>query len=161
MIALAVYRHVYDNATMHSITVKPEDVFQALADPTRIRVLRLLASTGEESCMCELVDSLLEPHYKLSRHVKSLRQAGLLSMEKSARWVYHRLVTDVPYLDRLYETVRELPDRDRVFAQDLKRFKARLCLREGGRCQLGIQAPAFAIGQRVTRRGETHDGAVL
>ena len=146
---------------MHSIAVKPEEVFQALADLTRIRVVRLLASTGEESCMCELVDSLLEPHYKLSRHVKSLRQAGLLSMEKSGRWVYHRLVTDVPYLVHLYDMVRALPDKDRVFTQDLQRFKARLCLREGGRCQLGIQAPQFAMGQNITRRGKAHDGVVL
>ncbi|TAL91648.1 MAG: ArsR family transcriptional regulator [Rhodanobacter sp.] len=132
---------------MHSVAVKPEDVFQALADPTRVRVVRLLASTGEESCLCELVDSLLEPQYKLSRHVKILRQAGLLSVEKSGRWVYHRLVTDVPCLLHLYEMVRALPDREREFAQDLKRFKARMCLREGGRCRLGIQTPAFAVAQ--------------
>ena len=91
---------------MHTVNVKPEDFFQALADPTRIRVVRLLASTGEESCLCELVDSLLEPQYKLSRHVKILRQAGLLSVEKSGRWVYHRLVTNVPYLLLLYEMVQ-------------------------------------------------------
>lgn len=132
---------------MHAVTVKPEDFFQALADPTRVRIVRLLASAGEESCLCELVDSLLEPQYKLSRHVKILRQAGLLSAEKSGRWVYHRLVTDVPYLLLLYEMARALPDRERVFAQDLKRFKARMCLREGGRCRLGIQTPAFAVGQ--------------
>lgn len=134
---------------MHSVAVKPEDVFQALADPTRVRIVRLLASAGEESCLCELVDSLLEPQYKLSRHVKILRQAGLLSVEKSGRWVYYRLVTDVPYLLHLYVMVRALPDRERerVFAQDLKRFKARMCLREGGRCRLGIQTPAFAVGQ--------------
>lgn len=161
MIALAFYCHVYDNATMHLVAVKPEHVFQALGDPTRIRVVRLLVSTGEESCMCELVDSLLEPHYKLSRHVKSLRQAGLLSMEKSGRWVYHRLVNDVPYLLHLYEMVRALPDRERVFARDLQRFKARLCLREGGRCRLGIQAPEFAMGQNVTKSRKTHDDPVL
>ena len=117
---------------MHTVTVKSEDFFQALADPTRVRIVRLLASAGEESCLCELVDSLLEPQYKLSRHVKILRQAGLLSVEKSGRWVYHRLVTDVSYLLLLYEMVRALPDRERVFAQDLKRFRARMCLREVG-----------------------------
>jgi ArsR family transcriptional regulator len=80
---------------MHTINVKPQDIFQALADPIRIRIIRLLAQTGEETCLCELVDSLLEPQYKLSRHVKILRQAGLLSAEKEGRWIYHRLVRGV------------------------------------------------------------------
>lgn len=77
---------------MHSINIKPSEIFQALADPTRIRIVRLLAETREEACLCELVDSILEPQYKLSRHVKVLRQAGLLTAEKEGRWVYHRLV---------------------------------------------------------------------
>ena len=63
---------------MHSINIKPQEIFQALADPTRIRIVHLLAHTGEEACLCELVDSLMEPQYKLSRHLKILRQAGLL-----------------------------------------------------------------------------------
>lgn len=129
---------------MHLVTVHPETVFQALADPTRIRILRLLAVTREEACLCELVDSLLEPPYKLSRHVKLLRQAGLLAAEREGRWVYHRLVTDPAYLRHLYATLRRLPDRKRLFAKDLKRFRERMRLRERGRCRLGIRAPEFA-----------------
>ena len=72
---------------MHLITVKPEQVFQALADRTRIRIMRLLVDTGEEICLCELVDSLQELQYKLSRHLKTLRQAGLLSAIKDGRWL--------------------------------------------------------------------------
>jgi len=64
---------------MHSITIQPEKIFQSLADETRLRIIRLMVATAEESCLCELVDSLLEPSYKLSRHLKILRQAGLLS----------------------------------------------------------------------------------
>lgn len=129
---------------MHLVTIHPETVFQALADPTRIRILRLLAVAKEEACLCELVDSLIEPPYKLSRHVKLLRQAGLLSAEREGRWVYHRLVTDPAYLRHLYAAIRSLPDRKRVFAQDLKRFRGRMRLREGGRCRIGIRVPEFA-----------------
>ena len=70
---------------MHLITVKLEEVFQALADRTRIRIMRLLVDTGEEICLCELVDSLQELQYKLSRHLKTLRQAGLLTTIKDGR----------------------------------------------------------------------------
>ena len=131
---------------MHTINVKPQEIFQALANPTRIRIVRLLAETGEEACLCELVDSLLEPQYKLSRHVKILRQAGLLSAEKDGRWVYHRLVEGISYLDRLYEALKALPDADGGFARDVERFRRRMCLREGGRCRIGIQTPELAAG---------------
>jgi len=126
---------------MHTVDVRPHEVFQALADSTRIRIVRLLAETGEEACLCELVDSLLEPQYKLSRHVKILRQVGLLSAEKDGRWVYHRLMHGLPYLDLAYAMLRALPDSDGLFARDLHSFRERMCLREGGRCRVGIQTP--------------------
>ncbi len=134
--------HYY--ATMHTINIKTQEIFQALADPTRIRIVHLLAETGEEACLCELVDSLLEPQYKLSRHVKTLRQAGLLSAEKDGRWVYHRLVRGVRYLELAYDMLRALPDVDGLFAQDLRNFRERMCLREGGRCRVGIQTASLA-----------------
>ena len=128
---------------MQMISIKSEEIFQALADETRLRVIRLMVATNEEVCLCELVDSLLEPSYKISRHLKILRQAGLLSSQKEGRWVYHRLVTEPPYLASLYATVRELPDADKTYSEDLKRFRQRLCIREGGRCQIGIQSEEF------------------
>lgn len=123
---------------MQMITIQPETLFQSLADETRLRVIRLLATTDEEVCLCELVDSLQEPAYKLSRHLKILRQSGLLSAQKDGRWVYHRLVSKPLYLKKLYATVRALPDPDQTYQADLTRFEERMCLREGGRCRVGI-----------------------
>lgn len=128
---------------MHTVQVKPQEIFQAIADPIRIRIIRLLAETGEEACLCELVNSLLEPQYKLSRHVKVLRQAGLLSAEKDGRWVYLRLVRDVDFLNIAYDLLRALPDSERLFARDLQNFHNRICLREDGRCRGGIQTASL------------------
>ncbi len=128
---------------MHTLIIKPEDLFQALADPIRLRLVRLMLDTGEDICLCEFVDSLQEPQYKLSRHVKTLRQAGLLSAEKDGRWVYHKIV-EQPLLRLLYDFVQAIPDGDLSFASDLKRFKSRLCLRKKGRCQVGVQTPHLA-----------------
>lgn len=130
---------------MHSINIEPQEIFQALADGTRIRIARLLARTGEEVCLCELVDCLLEPQSKVSRHLKVLRQAGLLSAVKDGRWVYHRLVRDMAHLERLYEMLKAMPDSDSVFAKDLVNFQNRLSLREDGRCRIGIQTLALAV----------------
>ncbi len=135
---------------MHVVSIQPELIFQALADPTRIRVLRVLAATSEEVCLCELVDSLLEPQYKLSRHLKLLRQVGLLSAEKDGRFVYHRLVMRAGHLKSLYATIRALPDSG-TFAADLRRFKERMRLRESGRCRIGIQTASLAAIQPESR----------
>lgn len=132
--------YLHYSASMHTITIQTEAIFQALADETRLRIIRLMVVTGDETCLCELVDSLLEPSYKLSRHLKILRQAGLLSSQKEGRWVYHRLVMEPAYLEQLYATVQALPDSKGIYRADLKRFRDRLCLREGGRCQVGIQS---------------------
>lgn len=123
---------------MQLITIQPETLFQALAEQTRLRILRLMVATDEEACLCELVDSLAEPAYKLSRHLKILRQAGLLTSQKDGRWVYHSLVSKPQYLEILYATVIALPDPEQVYQADLTRFNERMCLREGGRCRVGI-----------------------
>lgn len=124
---------------MHVINIELQDICQALSDPHRIRIVRLMAAAKDSTCLCELVDSLQEPQYKLSRHIKILRQAGILTAEKDGRWVYHHLVLKPAYLKHLYSLVMEYPDRDGTFAKDAERFKKRLALREAGRCQVGIQ----------------------
>lgn len=136
---------------MHLLNDQSEKLFQALADHTRIRILRLFATINEEACLCELVDSLLEPEYGLSRHIKILKNSGLLTARKEGRWVYHRLVTGVPHLEALGQTVKVLPDPNDIFKKDLANFKKRLCLRENGRCQIGIQSEHFM--EKVKLRG--------
>jgi len=101
---------------MHLTRIPSDTVFQALADETRLRIVRLMVETGEESCLCELVDSLLKPSYKLSRHLKNLRQAGLLRSQKEGRWVYHRMLEEPSYITRLYDVVRALPYADGIYA---------------------------------------------
>jgi len=123
---------------MHVITIKPETAFQAVADKTRLRIIRLMINSGEEVCLCEITDSLQESQTKLSRHLKVLRQAGLLSAQKEGRWVYHSLVTGIPYLDYLYASIKALPDEFGTYANDLKLFNERLCLRENNRCKTNV-----------------------
>jgi ArsR family transcriptional regulator len=128
---------------MRILEISVENTFQALSDTTRIRVVRLLAVSQEEACLCELVDSLLEPKYKLSRHLKILRQSGILEAEKDGRWVYHRLVSNPDHLQGLLDIIATLPDPDGVYAADLERFRQRLCHREDGRCRIGVLKEAL------------------
>ena len=128
---------------MHIIDIQAETIFQALSDPIRLRIIRILSTTNEEACLCEFVDSLLEPQYKLSRHIKILKQTGLLSASKEGRWIYHRLVISTDVLKHLYQTILMLPDPDDQYAQDLKRFQKRMSLRDSGRCHVGVQNKDF------------------
>lgn len=121
--------------------MRNELLFQALADLTRIRLIRLLVSTKQEVCLCEFVDSLLEPEYKISRHLKVLKQAGLITAKKEGRWVYHGLVANLLYLKNLYTTIKSLPDDDGTFKKDFGNFQKRMKFRTSGRCQTGIINP--------------------
>lgn len=123
---------------MQLIEIPVEEAFRALSDSTRLRIVRLLSTTNEEACLCEFVDSLLEPQYKLSRHLKILRQAGLLDAEKEGRWVYHQLVSGTEHLETLYELIAALPDPGGDYAADHKRFEKRLAHRDAGRCRVGV-----------------------
>lgn len=58
----------------------------------------------------------------------------------------YALVEGIPYLDRVYEALKALPDVDGSFARDLENFRVRMCLREAGRCRIGIQTPELAAG---------------
>lgn len=127
-------------ATMHRVAVHSAAYFQALSDPIRVRIVRLLADSRAEACLCDLSDSLEEPDYKLSRHVKVLRQSGILSAEKEGRWVYHKVIRGIASLKHIYAAVLSLPDPDNVYAIDLKRLKKRMGARESARCKTETQA---------------------
>lgn len=119
---------------MHSVSLNPVEIFQALAEKTRLRLLRLLASLDDqEACLCEFSDSLLEPEYNLSRHLKVLRQSGLLLARREGRWVYHRL-SSAQGLQSVFDLVVTLPDADGVFGIDLVRFKHGINKRSSALC---------------------------
>lgn len=124
---------------MHLMTIRPETAFQALSEPTRLRILRLLVTSKAEACLCDLSNVFEEPAYKLSRHVKVLRQAGLLSAEKDGRWVYHRVITGAAHLDALYRFVSQISDLDGLYANDLRKYRKVVHARESARCQSDVR----------------------
>ncbi len=63
--------------------------FHALSEPLRIRVLELLRQ--QELCVCDLCDALGVSQSKLSFHLKTLREAGLVRSRQEGRWIYYSL----------------------------------------------------------------------
>jgi ArsR family transcriptional regulator len=67
--------------------------FAALADPVRLRLLSMIAASGEV-CSCELLQPLGKSQPTVSHHTKALAEAGLIQGEKRGRWVYWRIKAD-------------------------------------------------------------------
>ena len=66
-------------------------LFKALADPSRIKIVNLLARRGEAVCACEFVPALGLAQATVSHHLKQLTSAGLLEREQRGKWAYFSL----------------------------------------------------------------------
>src|SRR5918994_7580117 len=69
-------------------------IFRALADPARVRIVNLLASSSEPVCVCELTPALELSQPTVSHHLKKLTDAGLLEREQRGKWAYFSLKRD-------------------------------------------------------------------
>jgi ArsR family transcriptional regulator len=80
-------------------------LFQALGDPTRLRILGLLLAG--EVCVCDIHESLKIPQPKASRHLAYLRRSGLVATRRDGQWIHYRLGTLAnPVLAALADAVR-------------------------------------------------------
>lgn len=68
--------------------------FGVLADPTRLRLLSLIAASGEACAACDLVEPLGVSQPTVSHHLKVLRESGLVESAKRGRWVYYSPVPE-------------------------------------------------------------------
>jgi ArsR family transcriptional regulator len=114
------------------------ELFQALGDATRLRLVNLLTQTGE-ICVCELVDALELPQYNVSRHLQILLKAGWLEDRKVGKWVYYRMARDLkPYHRSILRAIDQLREEREDFQRDEARASRRLKLRRDGLCCVGL-----------------------
>jgi ArsR family transcriptional regulator len=67
------------------------ELFRALGDPARVRIVNLLATSAEPVCVCNLVEPLRLSQPTVSHHLKRLVDAGLLEREQRGKWAYYSL----------------------------------------------------------------------
>src|SRR6266404_796007 len=92
-------------------------LFQALADPTRLRLLNLMAAG--EVCVCYFVEIFDEAQPKISRHLAYLRRAGLVAARRDGKWMHYGLVMPQdPAQAEVLKTVLEVASRDRRMQRD-------------------------------------------
>jgi ArsR family transcriptional regulator, arsenate/arsenite/antimonite-responsive transcriptional repressor len=69
-------------------------LFKALADPHRVKIINLLATSPDPVCVCEFTGPLGLSQPTVSHHLKKLMQAGLLIREQRGTWAYYSLKRD-------------------------------------------------------------------
>jgi ArsR family transcriptional regulator len=75
-------------------------LLKALADPTRLRLMSMIAA-ADEVCVCDLLGPFDVSQPTISHHLKVLREAGLVDCERRGTWVYYR--AERPALDTIGE----------------------------------------------------------
>ncbi len=80
-------------------------MFKALSDPTRIRLLSLIAAQkGAEACICDLTDPVGLSQPTVSHHMKQLVEAGLVTREQRGKWAFFAIVDET--LNTLSDALR-------------------------------------------------------
>jgi ArsR family transcriptional regulator, arsenate/arsenite/antimonite-responsive transcriptional repressor len=101
-------------------------LFRALADPTRLRLLNLIAD--REICVCYFVEILRISQPKVSRHLAYLRRAGIVASRREGKWMHYRLVTpkDQAAASILHETLKHLKEKTEM-RRDISRLSSACC----------------------------------
>lgn len=104
--------------------MRPEHLFNLLADTTRLRALLLIRAEGEV-CVCELTHALEESQPKISRHLALMRDAGLVTPRREGKWMHYSLAPNLPRWAAgvLEETGAQLAGDER-FDRDRRRLES-------------------------------------
>ncbi len=129
--------HIQTSCSVSPVSVPSlpqlDEIFKGFADPTRIRILNVLAAG--ELCVCDIHDILNLPQSLVSRHLARLRNAGLVEVERNSQFAHYRLAaTNNPVQRHLVKCVRncfrdiQSLDDERITAE------ARVAEREADPC---------------------------
>ncbi len=75
--------------------MESQAIFEVMADPTRRRILGLLATEGE-LCVCEMTAALDAIQPKISRHLSVIRDAGLVGARREGTWMVYEIASRLP-----------------------------------------------------------------
>jgi ArsR family transcriptional regulator, arsenate/arsenite/antimonite-responsive transcriptional repressor len=96
---------------------RTSELLAAMADPTRLRLLSLIAHNGE-LCVCDLIEVTQLPQPKVSRHLATLRHSGWVTDRRDGQWMHYSIAGPenethralITMLKKAHETVPELKE---------------------------------------------------
>jgi ArsR family transcriptional regulator len=102
-----------------------EELFKALADRTRLRLINLMGD--DEVCVCFFVEVLKLNQPKISRHLAYLRRAGVVASRRDGKWMHYRIVEPPdPRAANIFREVRASLGNDTGMKRDRARL-AQIC----------------------------------
>jgi ArsR family transcriptional regulator len=103
-----------------------ENLFKALADRTRLRLISLIGDS--EVCVCFLVEILKTSQPKISRHLAYLRRAQIVAARREGKWMHYRL-TEPPdeHAARILREVRASLGEHPEFQRDREKLERVCC----------------------------------
>ncbi|RBW49126.1 ArsR/SmtB family transcription factor [Marinobacter sp. F3R11] len=131
------------------------DALKAISDSNRLRLFWLLVHIDERICVAEAMDVLGETHYNVSRNLKILQKAGLVTAQKEGKWVFYTLNREVsPFHMKLLAAVKSIPEQE--LETEIRKCHLRLALRESGQCVVGPGSTEWA--DIIERQGISNTG---
>jgi ArsR family transcriptional regulator len=101
---------------------KLEEVFKALADKTRLRILALLGNN--EVCVCHIHDALGLPQPTVSRHLAYLRRSGLVAARRDGVWMHYQVSRSLePVVQAVVNAAVDALKHVPATTQDRKQFQ--------------------------------------
>ncbi|MBD0777867.1 winged helix-turn-helix transcriptional regulator [Maribacter sp. ANRC-HE7] len=90
---------------------EPINIFKALSDATRLKIIWLLTNIDEKICVSEIVEVLDEYQYNVSRHLKILKHAKLVEEVKEGKWVFYYLTPiKNEFRQLIQEAIKTIPE---------------------------------------------------
>ncbi|MFL6437032.1 MAG: ArsR/SmtB family transcription factor [Terriglobales bacterium] len=124
-----------------SKAVPLDQLFRALADPTRLRLVNLMSE--QEICVCYFTEVIGAPQPKISRHLAYLRRAGLVAARRQGKWMHYRLTVpnDAHAASILKSALTALKENNEM-QRDRERLNRACCGPKSLVQVLGAPAPA-------------------
>ena len=103
-----------------------ERLFRALADPTRLRLINLVAR--QEVCVCYFVEVIGVPQPKISRHLAYLRRAGIVAARREGKWMHYKLVMPSdPHAAAILSATVDALRENKELQKDFQRLNKACC----------------------------------
>jgi ArsR family transcriptional regulator len=119
-----------------------DGLFRALGDPTRLRLINLMA--GQEVCVCYFTEVVGAPQPKISRHLAYLRKAGIVAARRDGKWMHYRLTASSnPNIASIMKNVIEALRQDKEMQRDRQKLDRACCGPRSLVHLLGAPAPSL------------------
>ena len=136
-----------------------EMVLKSVADPTRVRILKLLE--GGDMCVCQIIAVIELSQGTISKHLFLLKMAGLVKERQEKKWVHYSLDGSggSPYARKMIATLKGWLNDDPVIVRDRKREALAREIGPVEICDRGMTLPSRRAASCCSSSGKVAAGS--